>query len=152
MVRENIMTGSRAYRYAEKCMYEYNSNTARLNILLEDLKDLRIRGDVRIQNYEISGNNNNISSPVIEYIQHVELLEREIKHLQRIINPLTHMYEDLKKAPNESLHRENLIILEEYYFSGIPEQEILNLHKWSHSTFYRKRASLVRTSIKYLGL
>ena len=133
-------------------MYEYVSNKARLNILLEDLKDLRIRGDVKVQTYENTTGGNNISSPVLEYIQHVELLECEVKRLQRIINPLTHMYEDLKKAPNESLHRENLIILEEYYFSGIPEQEILNLHKWSHSTFYRKRASLVRTSIKYLGL
>ena len=42
----------RKYRYAEKCLWDYKKNIARLNALLSETKELMAASDIHVQDYQ----------------------------------------------------------------------------------------------------
>ena len=50
------MSRKDSYRFAEKCLYEYLPNCAKLEALRTELDLVRSAGDVRGYSYEVGGN------------------------------------------------------------------------------------------------
>lgn len=134
------------FRYAEKCLYEYQQNMSGLEVLREDLKKERAGTDVHAQNYEVMpGATGQPSNPVQSRVMRIEHIEGQIKQLERWTKPVTQMIENLK---NEVLNK----ILEQMYFNRMERGLIISELKVSRRTFYYKRRELVYIAISYLAL
>ena len=69
------------YRYAEKCLYSYPVNKARLKVLTEDLRVLRTGSDVHAQQYDkITGQGYIVFDPVASYVERIDKLESQIRY------------------------------------------------------------------------
>ena len=143
------------YRFAEKCLYEYPSNKARLNALLDELEILRTSSDVRGHSYEVGNNvKGSHAEPVSAYVERIESVEHAILRVRRYVDPITKLTADLScsyiLANSKGEDCRNILYL--YYFGKNAIQSILSQMNISKSVFYERRKYLVQQAIKYLGL
>ena len=141
-----------AYRKAEKCLRGYKINTARLDELRAELKELQAGSDIHAQNY--SGRILTVASvadPVGAYVQKVLTLEHRISVLERYTQPIQQLQDDLQRS-TDGASRHMLLRLEQHYLTGVPMTRLLEITGWNKSTFYSRRLSLVSLAVEYLKL
>ena len=107
------------FRLAEKCLYDYPKNLKRIEILTEDLKILKLNGDVHAQTYQTFGSHSEISDPVAKHYAKIEALENQIKRLQRNTAPITRLLVDLQRFRQSKRIKDYQQILELFYFGGL---------------------------------
>ena len=147
------MKNNMKFRLAEKCLYDYHANLKRLEILLEDLKILRINGDVHAQNYQAAfGSHSEISDPVLKHVEKIQSLENQIKRLQHNTVPITALISDIEKIRHSRKNEEYRQILLMFYFSDYSLSEVADKLHVSIKTIFRRRRSLVFRVIGYLGI
>lgn len=140
------------FRYAEKCLYEYHSNLARLEVLREDLRVLRASYDFSSKSYQSTGTScGTASDPVANHVIKIQELEAQIKRLERNTEPITKLINsmELKKHSKGCEYKK---ILELFYFEEISLSEIAVRLKKSRQTISKRRQALVFKTISYLGL
>lgn len=143
-----------AFRYAEKCLYEYKRNMACLEVLKEDLRVGQASTDVHAQNYQQpSSFTGEPSNPVQTRLMKLEKLEERIRILERYTQPVTRLIEDLT-APyvhEGSAKAEMYSIMELYYFGQNSISFILSELHMSRKGIYNKRSKLVKMALGYMG-
>lgn len=145
-----------AFRFTEKCLYDYKANLACIQALKEDLRvEEEDGGSVHAQNYQLTfGFSGEPSDPVHDRIVKLEGLRERIKMLERWTKPITQLLKDLD-APENLDDSDNKIMLEIFKFMYIGKNKIktvadeLNL---SDRVFARLRRKLVYTAASYLGV
>ena len=144
-----------SFKYAEKCLYEYKRNLAGLRVLREDLRVIQAGLDVHAQNYQYTFNfTGEVSNPVQSRLLKIESLEERIRKLERVVNPITQLIEDLtapevlEYSPSNDL----LQVLKLMYFGKNPPDAIMNELNIARRTFFRQRRELVNMAISYLAL
>lgn len=149
------MKQQNSFKYAEKCLYEYKRNLAGLRVLREDLRVIQAGLDVHAQNYQYTFNfTGEISNPVQSRLLKIESLEERIRKLERVVNPITQLIEDLtapevlEYSPSNDL----LQVLKLMYFGKNPPDAIMNELNIARRTFFRQRRELVNMAISYLAL
>ena len=138
------------FRRTERALYTYQHNLSQLEVLSAELRDMQSRGDIHAQDYTgrlKSGAGD--ADPVSSYVQRILTLERRISVLERYTRPVTKLRLDLR-ASSDTMSRHYLTILEDFYFGGLPLTRLLELTRWSRSTFYSRRLSLVNIAADYL--
>ena len=149
------MKRNEIFRYAEKCLYEYHSNLARLEILREDLRVLRASFDFQSKSYQSTGTPcGTASDPVANHVIKIQELEAQIKRLERNTEPITKLIEsintmELKKYSKGNEYKK---ILELFYFSEFSLSEVASKLKKSRQTISKRRQALVHKAVGYLGL
>ena len=134
------------FRFIEKCLYNYPSNLARIEVLTEDLRVLRAYGDVHSPLPQLFFNASNAyTDPVSSHVDKVQRLEAQIRRLERITSPITKLIEDMERPEQKE-------ILEQFYFSGVPLCEVAESLHLSKRTLSRRRKFLVLKALEYLGL
>lgn len=149
------MSKKNLFKYAEKCLYDYVKNTARLDVIKEDLRVMRITGDVHAQQYDgVNSQSGEHSDPVFGHVAKIERKEEQIQKLERITQPITNMVKILKDSAEKGSvqNKELLDILQLRYFDKLPNDVIQDELKLTHSTFYNRRYSLVYMAVSFLGL
>lgn len=149
------MKQQNSFKYAEKCLYEYKRNLAGLRVLREDLRVMQAGLDVHAQNYQYTFNfTGEVSNPVQSRLLKIESLEERIRKLERVVNPITQLIEDLtapevlEYSPSNDL----LQVLKLMYFGKNPPDAIMNELNIARRTFFRQRRELVNMAISYLAL
>ena len=142
------------FRYAEKCLYEYKRNLAGLKVLREDLRVAQAGLDVHAQNYQYTFNfTGEVSNPVQSRLMKIEGLEERIRKLERVVNPIKQLIEDLT-APEVLEYSENkylMDILRLMYFGKNPPDAIMSELNIARTTFFKQRRELVNMAISYLA-
>ena len=144
------MKSSDQFRRAEKILRNYRLNCARLEYLKSELEKLRGASDIRVQDY--SGRMSAAavhSNPVDTYVQKILTLEHRISVLERYTLPVERLHDDLRKS-SDTMSRHCLRILEDYYLGGLTVSRMLEITRWSKSTFYSRRLSLVSLAVEYV--
>lgn len=143
------------FRYAEKCLYEYKQNMAGLKVLYEDLRVMQADIDVHAQNYQCIFNfTGDVSNPVQSRLIKIESIEGRIRKLERVVNPITQLIEDLT-APEVLEYSESkglFQIMKLMYFGKNPPNVIMNELNIARTTFFKQRRELVNMVISYLAL
>lgn len=149
------MKQQNSFKYAEKCLYEYKRNLVGLRVLREDLRVMQAGLDVHAQNYQYTFNfTGEVSNPVQSRLLKIESLEERIRKLERVVNPITQLIEDLtapevlEYSPSNDL----LQVLKLMYFGKNPPDAIINELNIARRTFFRQRRELVNMAISYLAL
>ncbi len=145
------------FRIAERCLYDYKKNLARLNILREDLRTLKAMPSVKVQDFELDDiilSAGGHSDPVMARLIRIEQLENEIAWLDRRTKPITRFVEDLKRShPVEgSLKADFLILLKNLYFEEKLPEDVAKVLGAGRAALYRKKQKLVKIVCQYLGL
>ena len=85
------------FRFAERCLYDYKANTARLEVLRADLKVLDAASSVKVQNYDGIPGSGTHSDSVSGRLQCIEKVEEDILYLERRTLPIRRLYDDLRE-------------------------------------------------------
>ena len=139
------------FRYVEKCLYKYPLNVNRLGVLKEDLRLLRINGDVKAQQYE-QPCTGTFYSPVEEHLIKIQGMEQKIKQLEKTTAPITALMKNIADNQKFKRNQEYRILLEMFYFGGASISEIAGELHVSNSTLLRRRRALIKKTASYLGL
>lgn len=149
------MKENHKFRYAEKCLYEYKKNLARLNVLSEDLRVLKCSSDVKAQSYNlIFSSNGRPSDPVFNYVVKIESIEEEIGKIRRVTDPISRMIKDFS-APEvlENSYQHRLFEIMRYvYFGNNSWRDVAQELHIGKSLFFHCKKELVKCAIDYLGL
>lgn len=143
-----------AYRYAERCLFDFPDNKARLQSLQEMLEILEKGASVKAQSYDAFLSGGGPSNPVAARVEHIEQLRDEVKHLEQKVNPIQRFVNDLKAhyVLNDSPKTDMLKIMQLYYFGGNMVMSVLEALGIPKSTFFRRRDKIVKQTIYYMGL
>lgn len=142
------------FRFAERCLYDYKANVARLEVMRTDLRFLDAISSVKVQNYDGTPGSGYPSDSVSGRLQRIERVEENILHLERRTLPIRRLYDDLREnyvladSPKMILRG----ILELFYFGENTREATAEELGLSRASFFRKKEELVRLSIRYLGL
>lgn len=142
------------FRFAERCLYDYKANVARLEVLRTDLRVLDAASSVKVQNYDGIPGSGYPSDSVSGRLQRIERLEEDILHMERRTLPIRRLYDDLREnyvladSPKMILRG----ILELFYFGENTREATAEELGLSRASFFCKKEELVRLSIRYLGL
>ena len=137
------------FRKVERYLRDYQINTARLDELRAELKELQAGSDIHAQDYSgrvMMGAGG--ADPVGAYVQKVLNLEHRISVLERYTLPVHQLREDLQRSTDGG-SRHMLLILEQHYISGVPMTRLLEVTGWNRSTFYSRRLSLITLAVSY---
>lgn len=151
------MTEKEIIKYIDECLEYYPANLTRLETMKKDLQILRMRGDVKAQNYVRIYNNDTrttYSDPVPSFVERIQYIEEEITRLMQITEPITKMIEELRSpyALDGSLNSDLLKVMGLSYFGRNRVDNILELTGWSRAGYFRKKKKLVELARSYLGL
>lgn len=148
------MKQNNPYRFAERCLYDYKKNLARIDILNDDLHVLRASSDVHEQSYNpIFSSVGSHSDPVFNYVAKIDRLEEEIRKLKRLTDPITRLMNDLQ-APEVLENSKQTIMLQILcliYFGNNNWQDVAIEIKIGKSLLFQRRGELVKMAIDYLG-
>ena len=138
------------FRFIEKCLYNYPSNLARIEVLSEDLRVLRAYGDVHSPLPQLFFNASNAyTDPVSSHVDKVQRLEAQIRRLERITAPITKLLKNIDTFSQFAINQEYKQLLELFYFGGASLSEIACELHMSRSTLFRRRRGLVRKVSEY---
>lgn len=141
------------FRFAERCLYDYLENVARLEVLRADLKVLDAASSVNGQNYDGLPCLGYLRDAVSARLERIENLEEDIRYLERKTEPIRRLYDDLRAgyvlegSPKTTLRR----ILELFYLGENTWQATAEELRLSRMSFFRRRNELVGLSLRYLG-
>lgn len=141
------------FRFAERCLYDYKTNVARLEVLRADLKVLDAASSVNGQNYDGLPCLGYLRDAVSARLERIENLEEDIRYLERKTEPIRRLYDDLRAgyvlegSPKTTLRR----ILELFYLGENTWQATAEELGLSRMSFFRRRNELVELSLRYLG-
>lgn len=142
------------FRFAERCLYDYKTNIARLEVLRADLRILDAASSVKGQTYDALPCLGHLQDAVSARLERIENLEEDIRYLERRTEPIRRLYDDLgagyvlEGSPKTILRG----ILELFYLGENTWQATAEELGLSRASFFRKKEELVRVSIRYLGL
>jgi hypothetical protein len=142
-----------SFRFAERCLYEYQENVARLATLRQKLAALDASTSAHVQSFE-PGHAASHGDPVAIRVLKRESLEEEISRLSRRTEPITRLMADLE-APyvlEGSPKYEMAKVARLYYFGKSGKGQTADKMSVSRSSLYRRRKELIRMTIFYLGL
>ena len=154
MARLDMTEREYPFRFAERCLYDYKANVARLEVLRTDLRVLDAASSMKTQNYDGTPGAGYPSDSVSGRLQRIERVEEDILHLERRTLPIRRLYDDLREnyvltdSPKMILRG----ILELFYFGENTREATAEELGLSRASFFRKKEELVRLSIRYLGL
>ena len=141
------------FRFAERCLYDYKTNVARLEVLRADLKVLDAASSVNGQNYDGLPCLGYLRDAVSARLERIENLEEDIQYLERRTEPIRRLYDDLRAgyvlegSPKTILRG----ILELFYLGENTWQAAAEELGLSRMSFFRRRNELVGLSLRYLG-
>ena len=141
------------FRFAERCLYDYKTNVAQLEVLRADLKVLDAASSVRGQNYDGLPCLGHLRDAVSARLERIENLEEDIRYLERRTEPIRRLYDDLRAgyvldgSPKTILRG----ILELFYLGENTWQATAEELGLSRMSFFRRRNELVGLSLRYLG-
>lgn len=142
------------FRFAERCLYDYKANVARLEAMRTNLRVLDAASSVKGQNYDGIPGSGYPSDSVSGRLQRIEKVEEDILHIERRTLPIRRLYDDLRE--NYVLEDSSKMvlrgILELFYFGENTWQATAHELGLGRASFFRKKEELVRLSIRYLGL
>lgn len=148
------MTGREyPFRFAERCLYEYHENVARLAALRERLATLYATSTAGVQGWDSTGHGSGPSDPVATRELRIISLEDEISKLLQCTAPITRLMADLS-APyvlEGSVKFELAQVARLFYFGGNERKAICEKLGMEPRTLYDKRVKLVMMLIKYMG-
>ena len=142
------------FRFAERCLYDYKTNVAQLEVLRADLKVLDAASSVNGQTYDALPCLGYLRDAVSARLERIENLEEDIQYLERRTGPIRRLYDDLRAgyvlegSPKTILRG----ILELFYLGENTWQATAEELGLSRASFFRKKEELVRLGIRYLGL
>ena len=139
------------FRFVEKCLHDYNANLSRISVLQDDIRLLRMGGDIHGQSYETIVSNGKLSDPVSKHVEKLERLEKEVSRLKRLTTPITKLIDDLKKSRSQKFS-EYLSIITLFYFKSFTISDIALEIKKSPRTVSTRRRELVMLAARYLGI
>lgn len=141
------------FRFAERCLYDYKTNVARLEVLRADLRTLDALSSAKGQAYDALPCLGYLRDAVSARLERIENLEEDIRYLERRTEPIRRLYDDLRAgyvlegSPKMILRG----ILELFYLGENTWQATAHELGLSRASFFRKKEDLVRLSICYLG-
>ena len=141
------------FRFAERCLYDYKTNVARLEVLQADLKVLDAASSVNGQNYDGLPCLGYLRDAVSARLERIENLEEDIRYLERRTEPIRRLYDDLgagyvlEGSPKTILRG----ILELFYLGENTWQATAEELGLGRTSFFEKRKELVELTIRYLG-
>lgn len=142
------------FRFAERCLYNYKTNIARLEALRADLRTLDALSSAKGQTYDALPCLGYLRDAVSARLERIERVEQDILYLERRTLPIRRLYDDLRESyvlegsPKMILRR----ILELFYLGENTWQATAEELGLSRASFFRKKEELVRLGIRYLGL
>ena len=142
------------FRFAERCLYDYKTNVARLEVLRVDLRTLDAMSSAKGQAYDGLPRLGYLRDAVSARLERIEGVEQDILHLERRTLPIRRLYDDLREdyvleGSSKAILRG---ILELFYLGENTWQATAEELGLSRPSFFRKKEELVRLSIRYLGL
>lgn len=141
------------FRFAERCLYEYQENVARLATLRQKLAALDASTSAHVQSFE-PGHAASHGDPVAIRVLKRESLEEEISRLSRRTEPITRLMADLE-APyvlEGSPKFEMAKVARLYYFGGNNKAQAADKLGMGRTKFYEVRRNLVKRLIWYMGM
>ena len=143
------------FRFAERCMFDFKDNQARLSALKDNYKLLQDSSSVSAQQYEPLGSyGGDVTDKVSARLERIEKIKEDIDCLECKVKPIQRLIDDLKapyilsNSPKAALLR----ILELYYFGNNLPMAVAFEMDITRRTFFRRRGELVKQAIYYLGL
>ena len=82
------------FRFAERCLYEYLENVARLEVLRTDLKVLDAVSSVKVQTYDGVPGSGSPSDAVSARLERIERVEQDILYWERRTKPIGRLLND----------------------------------------------------------
>ena len=143
-----------SFRFAERCLYEFPANRARLQALREERAFLDRESSAKGQKYDLNHGGGYPSDAVSERLQRIEKVEEDIRHLEGRVRSIERLLVDLESpfALAGSPKKELLKIAQLYYFGENVWQAVARELHLERSSFFRRRNNLVRLVIAYIGL
>ena len=141
------------FRFAERCLYDYKTNVAQLEVLRADLKVLDAASSVNGQTYDALPCLGYLRDAVSARLERIENLEEDIRYLERKTEPIRRLYDDLRAgyvlegSPKTILRG----ILELFYLGENTWQATAEELGLGRTSFFEKRKELVELTIRYLG-
>ena len=148
------MSAQMSFRFAERCLYEYPGNVARLEQRRAQLAELRSTSTCRAQGYEAIDHSGGPGDPVAARAVKIQDTEEEIARLERRTAPITALMSALD-APfvlEGTANAELAKVARWYYFGKMSKAAAAEKLKVDRRTFYRLRARLVELTGKYIEL
>ena len=142
------------FRFAERCLYEYQENVARLEKLRDRLSVLYVSSTAAVQNWNVTHGKGAVSDPVAIRELKILNLEEEITRLAERTEPITKLKADLE-APyvlEGSPKYELAQVMKMYYFGGNDRKNAGEKLGMSRKTLYNKRKTLVKMVLYYMGI
>ena len=141
------------FRFAERCLYDYLENVARLEALRADLRTLDALSSAKGQTYDALPCLGYLRDAVSARLERIERVEQDILHLERRTLPVRRLHNDLRESyvlegsPKMILRR----ILELFYLGENTWQATAEELGLGKTSFFQKRKELVELAIRYLG-
>ena len=141
------------FRFAERCLYDYKTNVARLEVMRTDLRILDAASSAKGQNYDGLPCLGHLRDAVSARLERIENLEEDIQYLERRTEPIRRLYDDLRAgyvlegSPKTILRG----ILELFYLGVNTWQATAEELGLGRTSFFEKRKELVELAIRYLG-
>ena len=85
------------FRFAERCLYDYKTNVARLEVLWADLRTLDAISSAKGQTYDAIPCLGHLRDAVSARLERIEGVEQDILHLERRTLPIRRLYDDLRE-------------------------------------------------------
>ena len=151
MASPDMTENSFQFRFAERCLYDYKTNVARLEVLRADLRTLDAMSSARGQTYDAIPCPGYLRDAVSARLERIEMVEEGILHLERRTLPIRRLYDDLQEnyvladSPKMILRG----ILELFYLGENTWQATASELGLSRMSFFRRRNELVALSLRY---
>jgi hypothetical protein len=142
------------FRFAERCLYDYLENVARLEVLHTELKTLDAMSSARGQTYDGVPGSGSPSDAVSARLERIERVEQDILHWERRTKPIGRLLNDLESPDvlEDSPKVELLKILRLRYFGLNTWRRVQDAVGLGESTFARRRRELVDMAGRYLAV
>jgi len=146
------MSADCTFRYAEKCLYDYPLNCAKLERQTEKLEELCATSAATVQGYERGGHCGEPGNPVMRRALGVVALEGEVERLRRKVEPVKEVLRALDSPfVVDGTALEGLAKLARmYYFAKRPKGDVVKGLGVTRQTVYNMRLRLVHMVIKYI--
>ena len=142
------------FEFAERWLYDYLENVARLDVLRSELKTMDAMSSASGQTYGGASGADYPSDAVSTRLERIERVEQDILHCERRTKPIERLLNDLESPDvlEGSPKVELLKILRLRYFGLNAWRRVQDAVGVGRSTFARRRRELVDMAGRYLAL
>lgn len=140
------------FRFAERCLYDYLENVARLEALRVELRALDALSSVRGLSYDGALGGGEPYDAVSARLEKIERVEQNILFLERRTRPVERLLADLSSPyVLEPARKEMLEILRLRYLHANTWERVMESLQMGKTTFMRRRRELVDMAVRYLA-